>query len=147
MKVYILRGVSGSGKSTFAAKWVREVDARVFSTDNYFMKDGKYDFNKDLLSLYHNRNLLGFTEYLIDFSDTSKTVIVDNTNLRMFEIAPYYRLAEAFDCDPEIIWFVASNPVSVHGVTNEMIESQTRNIESIPSWWKMRIQVRCDCQK
>ena len=43
MRVYILRGVSGSGKSTFATTFPK--NSVIHSTDSYFYKAGKYRFD------------------------------------------------------------------------------------------------------
>ncbi len=42
-KLYIVRGVPGSGKSTFAKSIAKSW--QIFEADDYFVKNGKYEFN------------------------------------------------------------------------------------------------------
>jgi len=56
---YIMRGVPGSGKST-VAKQLKGRGA-IYSTDNYFCKEGVYRFDPTLLVRYHRENLEAFS--------------------------------------------------------------------------------------
>lgn len=53
MKIYFLRGVSGSGKSTEAMRLANNNKDVICSADDYFMKDGEYIFNPSLLAAAH----------------------------------------------------------------------------------------------
>ena len=48
----LVRGVSGSGKSTFAEEFLYPVSLLI-STDDFFMVNGEYQFNPELLSENH----------------------------------------------------------------------------------------------
>jgi NEDD4-binding protein 2 len=82
---YILRGLSGTGKSQLA-KNLRDshIHARVFSTDRFFMVDGEYQFDPTKLGEYHAQNLRQATYFMegcssvYDYSDA--LCIIDNTN-------------------------------------------------------------------
>ena len=55
-KLYILRGIPGSGKSTYGKKIVDSaIDAGFsaikFEADDFFMKDGKYNWNPKLIGM------------------------------------------------------------------------------------------------
>ena len=56
MLVTIMRGHSGSGKSTKAIeiKNNSDVETVIVSADNFFIKKGKYKFNHNMLGLAHN---------------------------------------------------------------------------------------------
>jgi len=49
--LYIIRGVPGSGKSTFAKSIAKPW--QIFEADQFFMKHGKYDFDFTKLRLAH----------------------------------------------------------------------------------------------
>jgi len=98
MKVTILSAPSGTGKSTWAKK---QRDAVICSADDYFLgPDGSYNFDPLKLGKAHAWCLHRFLFYL---EQEYKHVIVDNTNLSIEEMAPYYALAEAFGYTPTIL--------------------------------------------
>lgn len=138
--VLILRGISGSGKSTFAASIEEQVSAVVFSTDSCFMKNGKYEFKPELLSFAHSRCLNLFTEAVRDMSmlltqmskldkDRRPKLIVDNTNCSIAEIAPYYAISEAYGLKPVIVEMV---PRASYENPDVVINFAKRNIHSVP---------------
>lgn len=92
----ITRGLPGSGKSTFAVRWVSEKPAeraRVNRDDLRFATFGKYVLEPDqeqvITAIEHAavRALLA----------SGKSVIVDNQNLRAKYIKPYLKLAAEVD--------------------------------------------------
>lgn len=84
MSIVILSGVPGSGKSTWAKRYP---DAVVCSADDFFRHR---PFDPLQLGLAHQ---LCFRKFL---DSMHKQVVVDNTNLTIGEIAPYYLAAESF---------------------------------------------------
>ena len=89
--VLINRAVPGSGKTTFAKNIFAAVSSAgltiaVHSTDEYFMRGGRYVFDISMLGEYHRRNLAAFKESLAKGIDL---VVVDNTNLHPWETEPY----------------------------------------------------------
>ena len=50
LNLILLRGVSGAGKSTVAGLFI---DATIISTDDFFMKDGEYQFDANSLVENH----------------------------------------------------------------------------------------------
>ncbi len=88
-KVYILRGVSGSGKSTFIKKLPK--NRVVHSTDSFFYKNGKYMFDLKKLGRYHKKNLENFEKSL---KKNKRIIVVDNTNLLAKEAKPYIKKAK-----------------------------------------------------
>jgi predicted kinase len=89
MKVYILRGVSGSGKSTFASRLSK--NKIVHSTDDYFYKNGKYRFDISKLEYFHKKN---FEEFVKSLKKRKRNVVVDNTNLLCSFANPYIQKAK-----------------------------------------------------
>ncbi len=106
-RVIILQGVSGSGKSTWARA---QPNAAVVSADALFYgPDGVYRWDEARLSEAHNQCLKRFAQYLahptfkpVEDPEFIDTIIVDNTNTRVFFMAPYVALARAFDSPVEV---------------------------------------------
>ncbi|MEC4725732.1 ATP-binding protein [Shewanella sp. D64] len=97
----IMRGLPGSGKSHWVNEFIAsqpvEISSRVlssgcFSTDNYFYRNGQYQFDARRLSEYHQRNLTGFIQAL---SEREPIVICDNTNLAQWESIAYEAAARS----------------------------------------------------
>lgn len=96
----ILRGVPGSGKSTYAAKIMERFSSLYKATtckcsaDDYFVgKDGVYRFDASKLFAAHNQcraRALAAMRTGIDL------VIIDNTNTHIKEMKPYLEIAKEF---------------------------------------------------
>lgn len=129
-KVYIMIGLPGSGKSTKANELANEYppwDAVIHSTDSYFMKDGKYNFNPGLLGVFHQKNFDAFEKSL---KQNLSCIIVDNTNIRPRDRRPYIEAAKnaGYDVEELIIGEFTDEAVklyakrNVHGVPLEAIQ-------------------------
>lgn len=127
-KVEILSGLPGSGKSTWA-KAYRDVpnDPVICSADDYFMVDGKYLFDAAKLKFAHAYCL---DCYVTCVRSSVDDIIVDNTNLAVEEIAPYYALAEAYGYDVKIRLFNASADVCLKRQTHGVPEHAMRRMEA-----------------
>lgn len=88
--VIILRGITGSGKSTYwRTYWP---SARAVSADFFFERDGKYLFDPARLAKVHQHCWASFMKLL---QEGAPLIVVDNTNLTAAEIAPYMMSAQA----------------------------------------------------
>lgn len=143
MRVMILRGASGSGKSTYAKGIAKASNgtAAIVSADSFFMVGDFYQFDPSKLAQAHGECLREFVGLLT--SPWIETIIVDNTNTTIVEMAPYYALASAYGAAlVEIVTLEAPSEVckmrNVHSVPDFAIERQLSNIErqDIPSFWK-----------
>ncbi len=151
-RVIILQGTSGSGKSTWAR---RQKDAVICSADdNLIDPDGSYRFTPERQAEGHKLCLRKFTTLLMasaqavadrqnylwsvrlpldtpDWKEKAEILIVDNTNTRSLYMAPYVALAQAFQCQVEILSFRAPVEVCVArnngraplNVVKEMVEA------------------------
>jgi predicted kinase len=141
-KVIIMRGVSGSGKSTYARKHYPA--AYKVSADDFFMKDGEYKFDPKDLSKAHASCLQRFTNLVTH--DYGGNIVVDNTNTTAVEIAPYAALALAYGHELEIVTLDVPFNVAwgrnVHKVPLEVARPQferlMRETNSFPRWWPHR---------
>jgi predicted kinase len=101
-KVIILRGIPGSGKSTWALEQAQNRDdVFICSSDHFFESLGRFD--PRLLPEAHARCLQKFIMLLSD--PRSCTVIVDNTNVRKWEFAHYELLARAMGAEVKVVTF------------------------------------------
>lgn len=147
MQVIIMRGCPGAGKSSWIQK--HHPKAIVVSADNYFIGDDEvYRYNPKEINLAHNECLSSFIGILEDDRtriNQPNILIVDNTNVFVWELAVYYRLAEVYEANPKIIRINCSFGIAckrnVHNVSASVIWSmyQTLQTERLPSWWKEEI--------
>lgn len=143
-KVIILRGLPGSGKSTFGKQLEREIKSAggsvaVVSADQHFYQlgGGNYKFDPNQVGAAHASCFRKFIEELTAGTDL---VIVDNTSTSTMEISPYKLGADAFGYQTEIKQVVSSPEDSLkrnlHGVPDTAIEAMHKSLqEPIPPWW------------
>lgn len=99
-----MRGFVGSGKTTKALKLaLAELEAGraalICSTDHQFVKDGVYQFDPTYLPMAHKNNQ---TRVEAAMKAEIDRIYVDNTNLQLWEMSPYVKLAARFDYQVEI---------------------------------------------
>lgn len=100
----IMQGASGEGKSTVAGRLAEETGADIRSADTHPglytpQAGGPPAFNIALLGNAHGACFKGTIESL----QAGRSVIVDNTNTTVEEIAPYVLLAQAFGAKVRLI--------------------------------------------
>lgn len=107
MPVLILRGLPYSGKTTFASQLeVPDLAEKVVcSADDYFRtSDGRYEHRPERIADAH---AWCFREFL----RASRTqaprslIVVDNTNIRLWEASPYVAVANAYGLKTRVITF------------------------------------------
>lgn len=137
--VILMRGVSGSGKSTVARQLVDgHPSAIIVSADDFFVVDGHYLYDRTKIESAHRTCLRKFIDAL---QANTGLVIVDNTNVTELHASPYMAVAEAYEYDAIILriqcdWRKAQGR-NRHGVSMEQAERQALNISrELPSWWK-----------
>lgn len=141
MKVSILIGPSGAGKTTY----VREnyADAEYCSADVYFVdpNDCVYRFDASKLQDAHSYCLWSFCEAL----SNGKDAVVDNTNCNEIDVAPYIAVATAYSAEVDITVFVVDyNDAeklarrNVHNVPVDVIERMINNENRLLRNWPKR---------
>lgn len=105
--VFIMRGVSGSGKSTIARAIQKIYPSAVLcSADNYFIREGEYHFSADDLGSAHK-----YCQKLAEeaVKNDTNVIIIDNTNVKRWEMKFYMDLARQYlyhkvIVEPKIDW-------------------------------------------
>lgn len=141
MKLLILmRGVTGCGKSTKARALVEEyktlygADAVIFSTDDFYVRDGEYKWNPAAIGHAHCWNQLRAIQAMID---NWEVVIIDNTNTQAWEARPYVQAAVKLGYDVEIVepstpWAFDADELAkktTHGVPLETVRAMIARYE------------------
>jgi len=134
MKVEILRGISGSGKSTVARKLVANVNSSIIcSADDYFVTlVGKYEFDARQLSAAH-----GYCKgkYAAALELGVELVVVDNTNTQKWEFENYVHQAHAagYEVNVQVVGdpkdWESIKGRNIHGVPDEVLKRQSERFE------------------
>jgi len=95
----IVRGVPGSGKSTFAHISSIEGFGDIISADDFFMEGGRYCFDPRMLPQAHAQCLSRFLDYV----KNGKSVIVDNVHSQKWEYKNYRLIAEMMGVESKVI--------------------------------------------
>ena len=132
--LYIVRGIPGSGKSTFAEKLVGH-DFLVCEADKYFVdkETGEYNFDftkikdahkfcQDTVEMYMKDSLVNDNFY--------REIAVSNTFTQEWEMEPYTKLAEKYGYT--VFTVIVENRhggVNQHGVPEDKIELMKNRFE------------------
>jgi predicted kinase len=123
--LYIVRGIPGSGKSTFA----QSLDCPVFEADQYFIdsETDEYKFDGSKIKLAHNWCKLRVEQSM---EDDSQKIAVSNTFTQEWEIDAYYELAKQYGY---IVFSVIvenrHGGVNEHGVPEDKLEIMKNRFE------------------
>jgi len=135
MKLFVLRGISGSGKSTKAKELMRGINNAIkCSADDYFMRNGNYEFNAKLLGQAHAW-CRGKCAAAMELG--AELIVIDNTATRKSEYADYVTMAEEAGYEVEIVKVGQLDDASLkiyanrnkHGVSIEVIRKQAARYE------------------
>lgn len=127
--LYIVRGLPGSGKSTFA----KTLGGTHFETDNFFMVDGKYKFDVTKLKEAHEwcQNSVNTAMILNITTDLNNTIVVSNTFTQEWEMKPYFDMAETYGY--RVFSLIVENRhggVNQHGVPQDKLEIMKNRFET-----------------
>ena len=141
-KLILMRGVSGSGKSTLAKELGGE---HTYSTDEFFMRDGEYKFDSNLIGKAHQWNKDRVEESM---NKGVSPIVVDNTNRQFWEMKKYVEMANQYGYEvefrqpdwhpdlytPEGKWnFDFLKGRNVHDVPDEMLKRMINTYQYNPT--------------
>jgi predicted kinase len=118
LRLILIRGVPGSGKSTYAKKLMQEdPNLSHYEADMYFYNaEGEYQFDPKRLPEAHAWCKRKTAEDLRN----GKSVIVSNTFSQKWEIKSYIKLGEEYGAEI-IIKKATGNYRNVHNVSDEIV--------------------------
>jgi predicted kinase len=116
--IILLRGLPGAGKSTLA-EVLANGKIPVFAIDDYFTKDGVYQFR-------HEENHLAYKQCERQTAEAMKNgeprILVDNTFTMDWEMDPYFNLASEYGyCIFVITVENRHGGANSHGVSREQL--------------------------
>ena len=126
--LYIVRGVPGSGKSTFA----KSIGGIHIEADQFFMMNGKYNFDITKIKLAH-KYCQNQTEAWMKTDGTqvnNDKIVVSNTFTQEWEMEPYFKLAEKYGYKTfSLIVENRHGGVNEHGVPEDKLEIMKNRFE------------------
>ena len=124
--LYIIRGCSGSGKSTFAKTLADALKINYYEADMFAQnEEGEYIFDVSKLGYYHSACQHAVLSELANGWD----VIVSNTSTTEKDLKPYLAVAKEFNA--KVICLVAEHRhdgVNVHDVPEETLARQEQRL-------------------
>ena len=92
--LYIVRGMPGSGKSTFA----KSIGGIHIEADQFFMINGEYNFDITKIKLAHKycQNQTEAWMKTDGVQVNNDKIVVSNTFTQEWEMEPYFKLAEKY---------------------------------------------------
>ncbi len=120
MKLYLIRGLPGSGKSTYA----KSLDVFHIEADMYHVKDGRYQFDPSRVKQAHEWCQQTCWNAMVKGMD----VAVSNTFTQRWEMKPYLDFAKDTGHEVEVI-VMNGNYGSVHNVPSEVLRKMAERWE------------------
>lgn len=126
--LYIVRGLPGSGKSTFA----KSLGGVHFEADQFFMVDGEYKFDGSKIKDAHKwcQNEVNTAMILNHTANLNNVIVVSNTFTQEWEMQPYLDMAK--DWGYTVFSVIVENRhggVNVHGVPDDKLELMKNRFE------------------
>ena len=118
--LYLIRGIPGSGKSSFAMQLFNTgIIQHIFEADDYMHEGGLYVFKPEKLSYSHRMCQSNTVQSLIE----GRSVAVSNTSTTEKEVETYRKIAE--ECNANFVSLIVENRhngVNIHNVPEDKIQ-------------------------
>lgn len=118
--LYLIRGIPGSGKSSFAMQLFNTgLVHHIFEADDYMYEEGLYVFKPEKLSYSHRMCQSNTVQSLIE----GRSVAVSNTSTTEKEVETYRKIAE--ECNANFVSLIVENRhngVNIHNVPEDKIQ-------------------------
>jgi predicted kinase len=124
MKLILVRGVPGAGKSTYGRKLADERGMVHLENDQFMYKEGVYSYSHALRKLAMHRCIDATQDALSE----GKDVVVTNCFLRRFSMQPYYFVARKLGAEIEEV-VLDGGFKNVHGVPDAIVKSMKVALE------------------
>ena len=121
--LYIIRGIPGAGKSTFA----KTLTGIHFESDMFFIIEGEYKFDISQIKKSHDWCIESVEHEL---SRSTHNVIVSNTFTQEWEMKPYFDMAKKYEYT--VFCVVIENRhggINVHNAPDEVIEKMRNRFD------------------
>jgi predicted kinase len=128
-KLYLVRGIPGSGKSTFA----KSICGTVFEADQYFLDEmGKYHFDGSKIKKAHEwcQSQVETAMIVNHTCGVNSEIAVSNTFTQEWEMDHYYALAKTYGYTVfSVIVENRHGGVNEHGVPEDKLDAMRNRFE------------------
>ena len=126
--LYIVRGIPGSGKSTFA----KTLGGTHFETDEFFMVDGEYKFDPTKLKEAHRwcQDSVNTAMILNHTAGLNNVIVVSNTFTQEWEMESYFQMADTYGY--KVFSVIVENRhggINTHGVPEDKLQAMRDRFE------------------
>ena len=131
-ELFLIRGLPGSGKTTFAKKMAKRrffQNYPVWEADEYFVNDdnGKYEFNPSYLREAHRWCK---DRCIYSMSKKVNKIFISNTFTEEWEMVVYFELAKQYGYNvTTIIVENRHDGVNIHGVDEKKLEVMKKRFQ------------------
>lgn len=151
MKIICMRGLPGSGKSLTARQLKEQSHGLtcILSTDDYFMCDGIYLYDGKQIPAAHQWNQ---GRALRAAAAGHPLIIIDNTNMQLWEMRPYLQIADKFGYEFETVDTAADSEEAcaarnLHKVPLEIIRKMAANYQKFDGGKSQILEAKAPWEK
>ena len=126
-KLIILRGLPGSGKSTWAKKLQEQTGCSHYENDMFFMQSGKYKYDA---KKYRQATNWCFQQTMNDLK-SGKNVVVSNVFVKVLTVNEYVNAAKKLGAKVKV-FRKTSQYQNIHDVPAAVFKSMKDNFQDYP---------------
>lgn len=134
--LYLIRGLPGSGKTTFA-KQMYDYGVVHYEADQFFEMSGEYRFDPRMLTAAHD---WCWSKTMIALCD-GYDVIVSNTFTQFWELARYLDFRSTLPGTTISIIEMRTQYRSVHGISDQKMDQMRQRWVTLPDDFEIPIKI------